>query len=101
MNEIRQLFISCCFFKIWDAVNGVPIANYRGHGDKVLCCMFSNLDRNKVYSGGEDYALHVWCVDQQVHKTPPEECKIYWISFSTNLCLSVSQNEPSDYILNY
>ena len=38
--------------------------------------MFSNCDKNKVFSGGEDYALHVWDIDQQPDKVPPEECKI-------------------------
>lgn len=61
--------------QIWNADEGSALVNYRGHSEKVLCCMFSNSDFNSVYSGGEDYSLHRWRIDKQTYTTPPEECK--------------------------
>jgi hypothetical protein len=41
------------YIKIWNAFEGTPLANYRGHSEKLLCCMFSLVEPNIVYSGGE------------------------------------------------
>lgn len=62
--------------QVWNAESGEPIANYRGHSDKILCCLFSNYDSNVIYSGGEDYSLHKWKIDEQQFKLPPEESKL-------------------------
>lgn len=64
--------------QIWNAEEGVPIANYRGHSDKILSCLFSNNDPNIIYSGGEDYSLHKWKIDSQTFKIPPDECKYHY-----------------------
>ena len=64
------------FLKIWNADEGTPIGNYRGHSDKLLCCLFSNLYRNIVYSGGEDYSLQKWDINAQEFKLPPEKCNL-------------------------
>ena len=42
--------------------------------------MFSSIDSNVVYSGGEDYSLHKWRIDRQANLLPPEECNLkIWI----------------------
>jgi len=63
--------------QIWNADSGCPLANYRGHSEKILCCLFSNSYSNIVYSGGEDYSLHKWKIDSQSNERPPDECKFY------------------------
>lgn len=76
-----NLLASCSYdstVQIWNAMDGVPLANYRGHSDKLLCCLFSNVDANRVYSGGEDMCLQVWKIDAQLNKTPPEQCKFVY-----------------------
>ena len=74
----NNLLASCSFdstVQIWNTDSGKPLANYRGHSEKLLCCLFSNSDSNIVYSGGEDYCLHKWKIDAQSEIMPPEECK--------------------------
>ncbi|CAF1058444.1 unnamed protein product, partial [Brachionus calyciflorus] len=71
-----NLLASCSYdstVQIWNADSGDYVANYRGHSDKLLCCLFSNDDPNVVYSGGEDYCLHKWRIDSQEFKKPPEQ----------------------------
>jgi WD40 repeat protein len=73
----NNLLASCSFdstVQIWNTDSGKPLANYRGHSEKLLCCLFSNSDSNIVYSGGEDYCLHKWKIDAQSEIMPPEEC---------------------------
>jgi len=74
-KNYNYYYYEIIFMKIWNADTGVGLANYRGHSEKILCCMFSNTDSNVVYSGGEDYSVHRWRVDQQTDTLPPEECK--------------------------
>jgi WD40 repeat protein len=72
-----------CFFflfKIWNVSDGTPVANYRGHNDKVICCMFSNNNPEIVYSGGVDYALHSWHISKQQNQLPPDECTQFLIN---------------------
>lgn len=77
--EEFNMLASCSYdgtIQIWNADKGTPLANYRGHSEKILCCMFSNTDLNTVFSGGEDYTLHKWRIDAQTNILPPEECSI-------------------------
>lgn len=88
----NNLLASCSFdstVQIWNANNGKPIANYRGHSEKLLCCLFSNLDSNLVYSGGEDYCLHKWKIDAQSEIMPPEECK-YILFRLSSVCIQIT-----------
>ncbi len=74
--------------KIWDVDNGSFIANYRGHSEKVLSCMFSNKDFNCIYSGGEDYSIHKWNIECQKYVSPPEECNLIFFGITMSLVLN-------------
>jgi WD40 repeat protein len=94
----NNLLASCSFdstVQIWNTDSGKPLANYRGHSEKLLCCLFSNSDSNIVYSGGEDYCLHKWKIDAQSEIMPPEECK-----YDFNKCcfLFISPEKISDQV---
>ena len=94
-NSAKENLLASCSYdstvQVWNAESGCPIANYRGHSDKLLCCTFSNSDSNVVYSGGEDYCLHKWKIDAQTEKTPPEECKkkIFILKFTLGISESL------------
>ena len=62
--------------EIWDVFKELPLTNYRGHSARLLSvCWGSSKDINeeeqRVFSGGEDYAVHVWLRSDQSHVTPP------------------------------
>lgn len=76
----RDNFFIYRAIQVWNAYSGLPIANYRGHSEKLLCCAFSSIDSNVVFSGGEDYCLLRWRIDAQTNTTPPNECNLNQIA---------------------
>ena len=56
---------------------GVGLANYRGHDGRSLCVEWSPIiDGDSlsglIYSGGDDYSVHVWKAEKQENKLPPK-----------------------------
>jgi WD40 repeat protein len=72
-------YLTLVIQQIWNGELGMSISNFRGHSEKMLCCVFSNIDPNVVFSGGEDYCLLRWKIDAQKYQTPPDECKLHFI----------------------
>lgn len=56
--------------------NERPLANYRGHEGRLLCVHWSSVveecdESGLIYSGADDYSVHVWKQDKQEHMAPP------------------------------
>ena len=56
---------------------GIGLANYRGHDGRTLCVEWSaileeNSPSGLIYSGGDDYSVHVWKMEKQENKLPPK-----------------------------
>ena len=76
----RSIFISlqlvdqeriCLSFKVWDVKKGEPLYNFRGHSSRVMCVVWSYLDADLVYSGGEDGTVRPWRPSLQQNRQPP------------------------------
>ena len=56
---------------MWDVVKGEALWNFRGHSSRVMCVVWSYLDPDLVYSGGEDGTVRPWKPSLQQHRQPP------------------------------
>ena len=61
--------------QVWDAFNETGLVNYRGHNCIVLSVAWSTVCINgeteeRIYSGGQDFAIHAWRPSQQKFKVP-------------------------------
>ena len=61
---------------MWDVLKGEGLANYRGHNGRVMSVVWSIIDADVVFSGGEDFTVRCWRISQQRFKEPPVEGKI-------------------------
>lgn len=52
-------------------VKGEALFNFRGHSGRVMCVVWSYLDPDLVYSGGEDGTVRPWRPSLQQHRHPP------------------------------
>lgn len=52
-------------------VKGEALFNFRGHSGRVMCVVWSYLDPDLVYSGGEDGTVRPWRPTLQQHRQPP------------------------------
>uniref|UniRef100_H2YVE0 Uncharacterized protein n=1 Tax=Ciona savignyi TaxID=51511 RepID=H2YVE0_CIOSA len=63
--------------QVWDVMNEDAIANYRGHDGRLLCVRWrmrmEEDGSGLIYSGADDYAVHVWRVEAQKERFPPKD----------------------------
>ena len=66
---------------MWDVPKGEPLYNFRGHSSRVMCVVWSYLDPDLVYSGGEDGTVRPWRPSMQEHSQPPVQglCPVVWL----------------------
>ncbi|XP_038056324.1 gem-associated protein 5-like [Patiria miniata] len=57
--------------QVWDVLKGEPIANFRSHFGRLFSVLWSILDPDVIFSGGEDFCLLKWRVSQVQHTRPP------------------------------
>lgn len=62
------------FVQVWDVVTGSALVNYRGHCGRVMAVVWSVIDVDVLFSGGDDFTVRSWRISQQVFKEPPLEC---------------------------
>ena len=61
---------------MWDVLKGEGLANYRGHNGRIMSVVWSIIDPDVVFSGGEDFTVRCWRISRQRFKEPPVEGKI-------------------------
>ncbi len=54
--------------QVWNVVDGKPVANFGGHGGRLMACTWNALEADTAVTGGEDSCLRVWNVSRQSHK---------------------------------
>ena len=54
---------------MWQVDSGSPVGNYRAHSGAVLSVIW--MANEFIYTGGDDYILHSWKVDQCQNIDPP------------------------------
>nr|CAB3248745.1 gem-associated protein 5 [Phallusia mammillata] len=64
--------------QVWDLMTERPLSNYRGHEGRILCVHWSSVaddgeSSGLIYSGADDYSVHVWNHAKQEHTAPPTE----------------------------
>ena len=81
--KIRQTLMGGSLFclQVWDVPKGEPLYNFRGHSGRVMCVVWSYLDPDLVYSGGEDGTVRPWRPSMQEHPQPPVQglCPVVWL----------------------
>ena len=70
-NVLTMLIHNCSFGQVWDVKCGEGVANYRAHHGRLLSVMWSSLDPDVIYTGGDDFTIQAWNILQQTHKIPP------------------------------
>ena len=75
--------------KVWDVSKGEPLYNFRGHSSRVMCVVWSYLDADLVYSGGEDGTVRPWRPSLQQYRQPPVSggVKLFTVPYF-HVCLS-------------
>ena len=48
------------------------MANFAGHGSRVLCCEWNPLETDTAITGSDDLTLRIWKVTDQIYTTPGE-----------------------------
>ena len=59
------------FFQVWNCIKDEQIANFRGHSGRVLSVLWSFIDPDIIYSGGEDFTLRKWSIASCKEMLPP------------------------------
>ena len=54
---------------------GEPVVNCRGHIGRVMSVVWSYIDPDVVFTGGEDFTVRPWRLSQQKHTQPPTSGK--------------------------
>lgn len=58
--------------QVWDVLQEVAVANYRGHMGYLLCVDWSPVDPDLVWTGGKDFTVQEWNVSEQEFSKPPK-----------------------------
>ncbi len=61
--------------QVWDALKGEPLANFSAHKNRLLCGIWSPIDRDIVMTGGDDSTVFGWNINQQGDKLPKKKVK--------------------------
>ena len=70
-EDARLLSVSYdCTAQVWDVSKKEPICNFSGHKGRLFCGLWSPLDSNVVYTGGEDSTVYGWNIQLQNNKLP-------------------------------
>ena len=56
---------------VWDIGANAPLANCRGHGDRIKCICWSLTNDAYLYTGSEDQSIMVWDIYKQEKQVPP------------------------------
>lgn len=48
------------------------MANFGGHGGKLLCCEWSALEQDTAITGSDDMTVRMWNIKDQTHVTPSD-----------------------------
>ena len=70
-------------------VKGEALFNFRGHSSRVMCVVWSYLDADLVYSGGEDGTVRPWRPSLQQHRQPPVSGGSFALACIIELCSPV------------
>ncbi|RUS27584.1 WD40-repeat-containing domain protein [Jimgerdemannia flammicorona] len=62
--SITKYNYSLLTIKVWDIPQGAPIALFRGHQGRVLSAVWSLLEEDLVFTGGDDLMVCVWRVGE-------------------------------------
>ncbi|XP_024921222.1 gem-associated protein 5 isoform X2 [Cynoglossus semilaevis] len=62
--------------QVWDVLQEVAVANYRGHMGYLLCVDWSPVDPDLVWTGGKDFTVQEWNVSEQEFSKPPKGKKL-------------------------
>uniref|UniRef100_F6ZHD7 Uncharacterized protein n=1 Tax=Ciona intestinalis TaxID=7719 RepID=F6ZHD7_CIOIN len=76
--------------QVWDVLDEEPVSNYRGHDGRLLCVVWRRkMDEDErsglIYSGADDYAVHVWKMEDQKDKVPPKGFPKIFIKFKKKI----------------
>ena len=59
-----------CTGQVWDVKKKEPISNFSGHAGRLFCGLWSPIDPNIVFTGGEDSTIYGWNINNQKDKLP-------------------------------
>jgi WD40 repeat protein len=71
-------------------VSGTAVANFSGHACRLYCGLWSPVDSDVVFTGGDDSTVFGWKISEQTNKTPTKKlpkkivqviCLILFIKF--------------------
>ncbi|RUP50543.1 WD40-repeat-containing domain protein [Jimgerdemannia flammicorona] len=62
--SITKYNYSLLTIKVWDIPQGAPIALFRGHQGRILSAVWSLLEEDLVFTGGDDLMVCVWRVGE-------------------------------------
>ena len=79
-------YFDCPIDQVWDVKACEPIANYRAHHGRLLCTLWSALDPDIIYTGGDDFSAQGWKISQQTHKAPPVGRNWYFTTLVYYIC---------------
>ena len=86
-----------CSAQVWNvAGGGVPVANFSGHGERLFCGIWSPVDSNVIFSGGEDSALHCWKIDSQKDTIPAKKAPPKKHLLNKNVKVARDANAPRE-----